>query len=206
MKHNYNIENLLLSAAGYKGQTFPGVLPISQTTGGYTAEGVAITASPATRQELVRGTRLYKKDALGRWYFMPVFIRHKDLPGDDHTLELENAVIGIDGTKRITKTQLVGRRGSVKEMIGIDDYTITIAALIRSADGSYPEAQITQMKELWNINESVELVSALTDLLFDGDQRIVIKSIKYPTTPGVEDAQAVTITCETDSAVELTLE
>ena len=154
----------------------------------------------------MKGTRLYKKDALGRWYFMPVFIRHQDIRGEDHTLELENAVISITGTKNIVRTPLVGRRGSVKELISIGDYKISIAAFIRSTDGSYPEAQITRMKELYNINESVELISVLTDLLLDEGDRVVITDIQYPPTPGVEDGQAVTIECETDSPFELILQ
>ena len=122
------------------------------------------------------------------------------------TLELENAVISITGTKNIVRTPLVGRRGSVKELISIGDYKISVAAFIRSADGSYPEAQIARMKELYNINESVELICVLTDLLLDEGDRVVITDIQYPPTPGVEDGQAVTIECETDSPFELILQ
>ena len=39
-------------------------------------------------------------------------------------------------------------------------------------------------------------------LLDEGD-RVVITDIQYPPTPGVEDGQAVTIECETDSPFEL---
>ena len=115
-------------------------------------------------------------------------------------------MISITGTKNIVRTPLVGRRGSVKELISIGDYKISVAAFIRSADGSYPEAQIARMKELYNINESVELICVLTDLLLDEGDRVVITDIQYPPTPGVEDGQAVTIECETDSPFELILQ
>lgn len=206
MKHKYNIEQLLMSIIGYQGLPYPGMFFPNRPTSSYTGDDAKITTSPAPRQELIKGTRLYKQDALGRWYFMPVFIRHKDIRGEDHTLELENAVISITGTKNIVRTPLVGRRGSVKELISIGDYKISIAAFIKSSDGSYPEAQITRMKELYNINESVELISVLTDLLLDEGDRIVITDIQYPPTPGVEDGQAVTIECETDSAFELIIQ
>ena len=155
MKHKYNIEHLLQSIIGYKGLPYPGAFFPNRPASSYTGDNFDIPTSPAPQQELVKGTRLYKKDALGRWYFMPVFIRHQDIRGEDHTLELENAVISITGTKNIVRTPLVGRRGSVKELISIGDYKISIAAFIRSSDGSYPEAQITRMKDLYNINESV---------------------------------------------------
>lgn len=205
MKHKYNVERLLESIIGYKGVPYPGLFFPNRPASGYTGNEVQIAASPAPRQELVKGTRLYNRDALGRWYFMPVFIRHRALRGDDHTLELENAVISITGSKNIVRTPLVGRRGTVKELISVEDYKISIAAFIRSSDGSYPEGQITRMKELYNIDESVELISALTDLLLDEGDRVVITDIQYPPTPGVEDGQAVTIECETDSPFELTI-
>ena len=115
-------------------------------------------------------------------------------------------MISIEGTKNIVRTPLIGRRGSVKELISIGDYKISIAAFIKSTDGSYPEAQITRMKELYNINESVELISVLTDLLLEEGDRIVITDIQYPPTPGIEDGQAVTIECETDTSFELIIQ
>lgn len=206
MKHRYNIEHLLLSIIGYKGLPYPGALFPNRPGSSYTGESPEIPTSPAPQQELVKGTRLYAQDALGRWYFMPVVLRHRDIRGEGHTLELENAVVSVTGTKNIVRTPLVGRRGSVKELVGIGDYKISIAAFIRSTDGSYPEAQLTRMRELFNIDESVELISVLTDLLLDEGDRVVITDIQYPPTPGVEDGQAVTIECETDSPFELTIQ
>ena len=190
MKHKYNIQRLLMSIVGYQGLPYPGMFFPPRPVGSYTGDEVEIPTSPAPRQELIKGTRLYKQDALGRWYFMPVFIKHKDIRSNDkarssdneHTLELENAVISIG------------------------DYKISIAAFIKSTDGSYPEAQITRMKELYNINESVELISVLTDLLLEEGDRIVITDIQYPPTPGIEDGQAVTIECETDTSFELIIQ
>ena len=139
MKHKYNIQRLLMSIVGYQGLPYPGMFFPPRPVGSYTGDEVEIPTSPAPRQELIKGTRLYKQDALGRWYFMPVFIKHKDIRSNDkarssdneHTLELENAVISIEGTKNIVRTPLIGRRGSVKELISIGDYKISIAAFIK---------------------------------------------------------------------------
>lgn len=206
MKHKFNIERLLQSVIGYRGLPFPGALFPNRPAGSYRGTAPEIPTAPAPQQELVKGTRLYKQDALGRWYFMPVFIKHADVRSSEHTLELPNAVLSITGTKNIVRTPLVGRRGTVKELINVGDYKISIAAFIHSTDGSYPEAEISRMKELYNINESVELISALTDLLLDEGDRIVITDIQYPPTPGLEDGQVVTIECETDSSFELTIQ
>lgn len=205
MKHKYDMEQLLRSIADPKGskRDAPELPPAPRS---YTGDEIEIASEAYPRQELVSGTRLYKQDAMGRWYFMPVFIRHDSLPGSDHLLELENAVLRIDGAKQIVRTSLPGRRGTVKELVSIEDYKITITALVRSSDGSYPAAQIARLKALFDLNESVELISVITDLVLAAGDRVVLTSIKYPSTPGLEDGQAVTIECETDSPFELILE
>lgn len=204
MRHKYNIPNLLLSLLGYKGLPYPGGFLPKRPDGDYAGkEKYDALAASAPQQELIKGTRLYKQDALGRWYFMPVSMRHPDISGKDHTLELPNAVISLEQTKKIIETDLVNRKGSVKELISIEDYDITIGAFIQSADGSYPEQEITRLRELFQINESVELISVLTDLLFDKDDKVVITSVSWPATPGIEDGQAVTLKCKTDMPFEL---
>lgn len=74
------------------------------------------------------------------------------------------------------RTPLVGRRGSVKELISIGDYKISIAAFIRSTDGSYPEAQIARRRNFTIINERIELICVLTDLLLDEGDRVVSRT------------------------------
>ncbi len=205
MKHKYNLQHLLLSVLGYKGLAYPGGFLRKRPSGDYTGKDYdsETFGTPGELQELIKGTRLYKQDALGRWYFMPVAMRHPDIKGDDNTIELPNAVINLEQGKKIVETPLVNRKGSVKELISIEDYEITIAAFIQSSDGSYPHEEITRLRELFQINESIELISVLTDLLFDKDDKIVITNVSWPATPGIEDGQAVTFTCKTDLPFEL---
>lgn len=77
---------------------------------------------------------------------------------------------------------------------------------MRTANGTYPADRIVELKELYNVNEAVELKSVLTDLLFDENDKVVITEMNFPETPGVEDEQEVTIECTTDKPFELTLE
>lgn len=203
MKHKYNIPDLLLSHIGYKGLPYPGGFFPRRPVGGFTGDDFVTDKSPSIRQESVNGTRLYKQDALGRWYFMPVFLKHKSLP--DGIIELPYAVISVTGSKSIVETTMPGSNGSVKELISINDYKVSLAGFICTDDGSYPYAGITQIRELYEINESVELVSALTDLILDKGVRIVISDIDFPSTPGIEDGQAVTLECTTDRDFELNI-
>lgn len=207
LKHKYNIPELLASVVGYRGLPFPGAFLPKRPSGDYTVDGFEATGSPQPRQEYIEktGTRLWAQDWRGRWYFMPVFVKHPDIKAADGTttMELPHAVISITGQKTIVETPLVGRKGSVKELINIDDYKITIAAFIQSTDGTYPAEEIARMKDLFKINESVELISALTDLILDENDKVVITDIEFPAVPGIEDGAAVRIECVSDQPFEM---
>lgn len=186
MKHRFDPIKILESAIGTRGIPFPGMF-----------YGERNTASEQMQEFTPKGSRLYKKDALGRWYFMPVHI------GD---IEIPQAVLSITSKKNIIETSMIGRRGTVKELISIDDYRISLGLYIQSSDGAYPEEQINEIQELWEINQSVAIHSALTDIILYPDNKIVISSISYPSTPGVEDAQLVKLECVTDAPFELIIE
>lgn len=209
MEHKYNIPGLLLGLIGYKGLPYPGMFLPSRPEGTYKGDSqddYEIETAAPERKEYVKGTRLYAQDKLGRWYFMPVVIKHPDITTEDGTLELDYAVLNITGKKNIVETPLIGRKGSVKELISIDDYKISIAAFIQGDNNTYPDEAITRVKELYNINEAVELVSAFTNLIFDPDDKVVITDISFPPTPGIEDGQAVKLELITDKPFELIIE
>ena len=157
--------------------------------------------------EFLRVTRLRGKDRLGRLYFMPVSFTYSSPSGEKKTLELERAEIRtVSAKKNIVETPLVGRKGAVRELISSEDFKVSIRTVARTEDGTYPADRIVEFRELYNVNEAVELKSALTDLLFDEYDKVVITEMTFPETPGVEDEQEVTIECTTDKPFELTLD
>lgn len=209
MKHKFNIPNMAVSAVALKGVPFPGAFSGKRPEGTFKGDSEKDyeldPEAPAT-EEFVRGTRLRAKDRLGRWYFMPVSFIYPTPSGEKKTLELERAEIkAISAKKNIVETSLVGRKGAVRELISSEDFKVSIHAVVRTDDGTYPADQIVELKELYNVNEAVELKSVLTDLLFDENDKVVITDMSFPETQGVEDEQEVTIECVTDKPFELTI-
>ena len=187
----FNLGDMLLSVIGYKGLPYPGgFIP-----DGYEYPGEA--ASEKTSSDF--GSTLRKKDAQGRWYFMPIVLVHK---GTEY--EIPNAIISIRGKKSIVETAMVGRKGTVKELISVDDYEIRIAGVCLDVD--FPDQQINALNELYNINESVTLKCALTDIFLDEEDKVVIKSIDFAEMKGCETAQVFTMELVTDRSFELILE
>lgn len=197
MRHRYDIRNFLEAAIGYRGLPFPGMFYRRDGGGGYLADDFIATAEhyePMTHSNT--GAVVRRQDVLGGWYFMPVAFETQRW-----SMEAENAVVSIVAKKSIVSTPLVGLEGTVKELISIDDYEISIAGVILSGD--WPEAGITQLHELFRVNEAVGLKCAMTDIFLSGDDKVVITDISYPEMQGVENAQAFKMKCLSDKPFEL---
>ena len=145
------------------------------------------------------GSTLRKRDANGRWYVMPVVLVHK---GKEY--EMPNSLISIRGKKHIVSTPMVGRKGTVKELISMEDYEIRIQGVALGTD--WPDDQLADIKEIYAVNESVQLKCALTDIFMDEEDMVVIKSIDIPEMRGVEHAQTYSLDLETDRSFELIME
>ena len=210
MKHKFNIPNIGVSLHTQKGLPIPGALTGVRPAGTYKGdaqEDYEVEPEAPEAEEFIRGTRLRGKDRLGRWYFMPVSFTYSSPSGEKKTLELERAEIRtVSAKKNIVETPLVGRKGAVRELISSEDFKVSIRTVARTEDGTYPADRIVEFRELYNVNEAVELNSALTDLHFDEYDKVVITEMTFPETPGVEDEQELTIECTTDKPFELTLD
>lgn len=145
------------------------------------------------------GSTLRKRDANGRWYFMPVVLVYK---GKEY--KMPNSLISIRGKKNIVSTPMVGRKGTVKELISMDDYEIRIQGV--ALDTDWPDDQLATIKEIYSVNESVQLKCALTDIFMDEEDMVVIKSIDIPEMKGVEHAQTYSLDLETDRSFELIMD
>lgn len=195
----FNIGDLLKSVISYKGIPYPGgffpSVPNKYVAGKYDYPGDVHTQ----KKHSDLGSVLRKKDAQGQWYFMPVVLEHK---GTEY--EIPIAVVSISGKKTIVETPMVGRKGTVKELISVDDYEINIAGMLHDSD--FPESQIAEMNALFNINESVALKCALTDIFLEEEDKVVIKSMDFAEMKGMETTQIVTLSLITDRSFELILE
>ncbi len=132
----------------------------------------------------------------GVYYFMPVMFEH-----DGDTWDFDDAVVAVKGKKTIVETPLVGRKGTVKELINIDDYEIKLVAVFSGED--YPEQDVMDLVKLYEINENIKMICALTDYFLLDEDRVVIKDIDVQPYQGVEDMQAVVMTLASDQNFEL---
>jgi hypothetical protein len=90
------------------------------------------------------------------------------------------------------------RKGSVKELISIDDDSITIRGIIVNTKSTrdYPEDEVLALKELIDRPEALAIECGLTELL--GIYRLVIEDWDLPEIRGFQHAQAYELKCTSD--------
>lgn len=160
------------------------------------------------RSEL--GTAYYQADDMQREHFMPVTLGDVLTAGSGFLgltagtgLLLPFAVVSITPRKIIVSTPMVERKGSVHEIISIDDYSINIKGLFIGKDNNYPEKYVTMLERLFQENKSIPIKCAKTDIFLKGEDKVVIKDISLPATPGVQHVQPFEINCVSDTIFTL---
>ena len=142
------------------------------------------------------GQSYYKEDLSGREFFLPVTINGLLIPF---------AVISMTWKKTFVTTSMPERGGSVHELISIDDYVFNVKGLLVNEENEFPEDDIIKLHDLFKINASVRMESALSAIVLKGDfdEKVIIKEVKWPATAGVEHIKAFEIDCESDQIFDL---
>ncbi|MCA0234953.1 MAG: DUF6046 domain-containing protein [Bacteroidetes bacterium] len=128
----------------------------------------------------------------GQSVFMPMRLGGLVLPNEPSII--------VSSRKNIVETALAGssRRGTVKELISVEDWSVTIRGVVINYDSVlvYPEDEVKALRDLYNLNEALDVESALTNLL--GIYRLVIKEFLLPEMIGIQHAQAYQFICTSD--------
>lgn len=146
------------------------------------------------------GTPFYeqiKGDVLGRECFLPVTI---------DKLKLPFCTIRISSKKTIVETALINRKGSIIEQINVENYNIKMRGFVIGENGELPDEAITELKDLYEKNESVVLRNALSDIFLTADDKIVIKSFDLPEVRGVKNVRPFEFDTVSDSEFTLIVE
>lgn len=166
---------------------------------GPSVEELAQEMQPNTKREqsLSVGGELWRQLPNGVYEFMPIVLGGVQLWGPQ---------IRIVGRKTIIETPLVERKGSVKEIISTDDYIISIRGTIKRQDGLWPEEELARLIELYERNEALEIESAITNRILNGDEYVVITNLQLPGKPGFTESIDFEIECVVDIPFELELD
>lgn len=133
----------------------------------------------------------------GKPYFQTLKVSYKG----SELLFPNEPLISIGLTKTIVETATVGkdRKGTVKEYITTEDYSLRIRGLCFNPESlqEYPSDQILELEKMFAINDSLEIVSNPFLELFQ-IRKIVLKDIDYEDMAGMPGMQKYTISAVSD--------
>jgi hypothetical protein len=112
-------------------------------------------------------------------------------------------LVDFSQAKIIERTMVPGRKGSVKEYIGLDDWRIRIRGILINfnAEDELPEDEIRALKNLKNVPVSIPIINDVAEWL--GISDLVIENIEFTAIEGFGNMQPFTIDCLSDDAFEL---
>ena len=131
----------------------------------------------------------------------PVAIRfeagkyHGQQPGQIvsfNAVDLYTALISVSQNKQIVKTQIQGRDGTIKEYVGLDDYTVSIQGTLTTYNGQIPTDSLMNLKRMLDAPVSIVITCPFLNQL--GIQEMVIESYELPQQAGGYSYQSFTIT------------
>lgn len=120
-------------------------------------------------------------------------------------VQLWYPVVSVELPKTIISTSLTERRGSVHEIINTDDIVINVKGLIVGENNTFPEAELSQLNDLFNIDNSVLIQSVITDIFFQGEKdiKVLIKKVDISPKTGVKHVVPYEMNLVSDLIFEL---
>ncbi len=116
-------------------------------------------------------------------------------------ITLETVLLNMGQTKNIVKTQVQGRRGTVKQYISLGDYILTINAIICGNNGVYPRSDVQSMITMLECPNPITITSWYLNMFLISS--IVIDEYDCNQDEGQYSRQAISITACSDYEVNL---
>jgi len=195
----YEISMLYNAAFGYRGLPF--TLPEKQGVGQVIGiESVEMAEKKSYSEDLI-----YKSSKIGAPLYMPTGF----VWGSGSMLQLPNEpIITCSIRKTIIETPLAGntRKGTVKEIINTEDWSIEINGLcIDPYKSGYPQDEVESIQQLFELNKRIEIKNYLCNNIF-GIKYVVIKSLDWKAMQGKPYSQAYSMALVSDEDFVLIIE
>ncbi len=205
MMNEYDINTLYQSAFGYRGMPFPyRKLPdkvtesddFSSMPPSEQAKADDFEAQQVAAQDQYASGLPVRHSYYGVPLYMPTGFNY-----NGNIIQLPNEPIVTSSLqKNIKETALAGntRRGTVKEIITVEDVVIKIQGIcIDFSKQQYPEEQVQQIYDLFKVNQSIEIINYVLNTIIDV-KNVVIKSISIPGSMARPYSQPYTISLVSD--------
>lgn len=118
---------------------------------------------------------------------------------------IDTALFSVNQTKNVVRTSINGRDGTIKEYIGMGDYTINIKGVICGANGVYPADEVDSLKQFLVYDQSIPILSKFLNEVFD-IYEVVILDYDINQEEGGQSYQKFEINCVSEKPVEILIQ
>jgi hypothetical protein len=154
------------------------------------------------REYSIHGDPFYANNNNGNEMFLPIWL----IKPDQSEILLQNTVSSFNNRKNIVETPLVNGLGTVKEQISITDWDINVKGLIVSTDRDYPDREVQELKQLYDMEVTLGIRNARSSIVLENQEQVIIKSLVFPEIKGMMHIQAFEMELVSDIPFKLTID
>ena len=118
-------------------------------------------------------------------------------------MRFDAILLTVTQAKKIIKTEIQGRNGTVKEYLGLDDFQVQINGVITGPNGHYPIETVSFLKQILDAPIPIPVASTYLNNL--GIHLLVVESYELAQEAGGYSYQTFSISCSSDVPQELRL-
>lgn len=118
-------------------------------------------------------------------------------------MRFDAILLTVTQAKKIIKTEIQGRNGTVKEYLGLDDFQVQINGVITGPNGHYPIETVSFLKQILDAPIPIPVASTYLNNL--GINLLVIESYELAQEAGGYSYQTFSISCSSDIPQEIRL-
>lgn len=154
-----------------------------------------------------KGQSFNKIGAYGQDIWFPIELRGSKIEGGEVVpieLDIDICTVSVNLVSTIVNTPVVERKGTVTEIINIDDYKFTIRGFLIGKNRTVPEQAILDLVALKESTQEKTLHGGYPELFLDESCRIVISELEFPEVQGQNHwIRPFSMTCKSDFIKDL---
>lgn len=148
-----------------------------------------------------------KSGAYGQDIRFPIELRGSQKIGgswENISLNIDACTVSVNLLSTIVSTAVVERKGTVNEIVNIDDYKFTIRGFLIGKNRLVPEDDIMSLVAIKESTREKTLHGGYPELFLDETCRIVISELEFPEVQGGNHwIRPFTMTCKSDFITDL---
>jgi hypothetical protein len=119
-------------------------------------------------------------------------------------IAIDACTVSVNMINTIISTPVVERKGTVNEIVNLDDYKFTIRGFLIGKNRLVPEDDIMKLTALRESTREKTLHGGYPELFLDETCRVVISELEFPEVQGQNHwIRPFTLTCKSDFITDL---